>query len=526
MSNNGKQIRSVNTAKDWLRILDKFPTELESQFQKVYGSAQEVIKERRNSIKRLAEKFETEYGNRNEMSIVRSPARVNLMGRHIDHQGGFVNTVAINKEILLAFSPSGDGIINIHNSDSQQFSSHELDPSSFLDITAYSDWISLTGSDEVKELNQKTQGDWSLYILAVYYRLQLHFSKQKLKGLDCFFSGNISVGSGLSSSSALGVAFAKALLQVNTIKISDKLLIELTGESELFLGFHGGKGDQAAIVSAKKGNVSKIGFFPLNIAENSPFPDNLKIVIAFSGLAAKKSGAIKNEYNQRVASYKIAFEILKQFKEIPDSTKYIRDLTPKNRQDTKNLLTAVAKLPKLPSRKDIVEIFNSEKYDMLSTLYTTHQDPGKYDLIGTVLFGLSECTRSKLFHEMLKSNDIDKIRATINASHNGDRLNTQPMNIDTLIEKDTPMTEIPGSYGCSTKDIDLMVDIANDVPGTIGAQIAGAGMGGNIVVLAERNVAEGVLTSLVKKYYQPKNITPDAHICVPISGASILGRPK
>ncbi|MBC8215643.1 MAG: hypothetical protein H8E64_03920 [Candidatus Marinimicrobia bacterium] len=527
MSNNGKQIRSVNAVEDWVTILDKFPPELEMQFQKVYGDDPEVIEERRNSIKRLAEKFATKYKRWNEMSIVRAPARVNLMGRHIDHQGGFINTIAINKEILLAFSGRKDERINIKNTDPAQFSGHTLEPSSILDVSLYTDWISFTVSDSVKALNRKYPGDWSLYILAIYYRIQMHFSDRKLNGLDCMVGGNISVGSGLSSSSALGVAFAKALLKVNKTQISDKVLIELTGESELFLGFHGGKGDQAAIVSAQKGMVSKIGFFPFHISDISPFPDDLKIIIAFSGLSAKKGGAIKSIYNQRVASYKIAFRMLQKMCDKIQLMAHVRDLTPSRIGLTsKEILSLLAQLPKAPTRKDISEYFEGEDNELLATWFRTHEDPGNYDLIGTILFGISECNRSESFHEILRNKDMDKISTFINASHNGDRLKGVELVIDKLVEGDSCLTEIPGKYACSTKDIDTMVDIVNSVPGTFGAQIAGAGMGGNIVVLAKNGVADNVLTELRKKYYEVKDISFDAHSCVPVAGAGILEKPS
>ena len=67
-----------------------------------------------------------------------------------------------------------------------------------------------------------------------------------------------------------------------------------------------------------------------------------------------------------------------------------------------------------------------------------------------------------------------------------------------------------------------MVDIANRVPGTVGAQLAGAGMGGNMTILVKNNYAERVLNELWDHYYQPKNIPFAAHICSPIKGASIL----
>ena len=67
-----------------------------------------------------------------------------------------------------------------------------------------------------------------------------------------------------------------------------------------------------------------------------------------------------------------------------------------------------------------------------------------------------------------------------------------------------------------------MVEIANRVPGTVGAQLAGAGMGGNMTIVVEDDSAESVLHELRHHYYEPHNIPFDAHICKPISGASVL----
>ena len=160
----------------------------------------------------------------------------------------------------------------------------------------------------------------------------------------------------------------------------------------------------------------------------------------------------------------------------------------------------------------------------LDDIYQTHEDPGKYDLIGTILFGISECTRSESFNQILQSGDLEQIRTIIAASHNGDRLGSHNSNsIFDLIKDKIPLTHISGKWGFSTEDIDQMVDISNSIPGTVGAQLAGAGMGGNIVVLVKDGFADDILSALRKEYYEPKNIPFDAHIYNPIFGASILG---
>jgi len=43
-----------------------------------------------------------------------------------------------------------------------------------------------------------------------------------------------------------------------------------------------------------------------------------------------------------------------------------------------------------------------------------------------------------------------------------------------------------------------------------------------MTILVKDNCAENVLHELRDQYYQPKNIPFDAHICCPISGASVF----
>ncbi|MBC8346588.1 MAG: hypothetical protein H8E56_10050 [Candidatus Marinimicrobia bacterium] len=514
----------MHPAIDWQKELSIEPNSNTLKWDSIYGNNPTLIQERKSAFLQLVERFYKAYGEDRTVNISRVPGRVNLMGRHIDHQGGFINTVAINKEILLAFSPREDSNIQIHNMDADSFPPQLLYPQSALDISSFSNWVSFATSEKVIEFNKQNSGNWSLYLLAIFYRLQLQFNHIELKGVDCYVSGNIPVGSGLSSSSALGVAFAKALIHRNQIEISNQLLIELTGESELFVGFMGGMGDQAAIISAKQGMINKIGFFPFHVSDISPFSEDLKLVIAFSGSSAKKGGAVQGMYNQRVASYAIGFKMLQQIWEPAKLVNHVRDLTPNRlNKTTHEILEALNQLPVYPTREDIIDFFDGRETPYLERLFQSHNDPGEYNVIGTLLFRIAECTRSESFSEILKSNQIEKIKSIISASHNGDRVNGHNSpSIEKANEQNISMMNIPGNYGCSTENIDQMVDVANAVPGVVGAQLAGAGMGGNIVILVKKDSAEDVLTELKHNYYNRNNIPLDAHICVPISGASIM----
>jgi galactokinase len=79
----------------------------------------------------------------------------------------------------------------------------------------------------------------------------------------------------------------------------------------------------------------------------------------------------------------------------------------------------------------------------------------------------------------------------------------------------------PGAYGCSTPEIDEMVDLASAVPGVVGAQLAGAGLGGCIMILARNEAVPQVRKALAAGYYRPRDLEPAAIPCRTVEGAGL-----
>jgi galactokinase len=112
-----------------------------------------------------------------------SPGRINLIGEHIDYNDGFVMPAAIDKGIYYAVAPNNSNTINFYAADfNEKF------------------------SIDVKEIKKST--GWRNYVLGVLHEFQL--LNKPLQGFDCAFTGDIPIGSGLSSSAAAegGLAFA------------------------------------------------------------------------------------------------------------------------------------------------------------------------------------------------------------------------------------------------------------------------------------------------------------------------------
>ena len=71
-----------------------------------------------------------------------------------------------------------------------------------------------------------------------------------------------------------------------------------------------------------------------------------------------------------------------------------------------------------------------------------------------------------------------------------------------------------------------MADIANRTPGVAGAQLAGAGLGGCMMVLAKQDAVPLLTENLRTGSYRPRNIRENILVCSPIAGAGPVRFPE
>jgi galactokinase len=64
-----------------------------------------------------------------------------------------------------------------------------------------------------------------------------------------------------------------------------------------------------------------------------------------------------------------------------------------------------------------------------------------------------------------------------------------------------------------------MVELAQDLPGLIGARLTGGGFGGCTVNLVEQEQARNFSAALAERYAARTGITPQIHICHASGGA-------
>jgi galactokinase len=162
---------------------------------------------------------------------VSSPGRINIIGEHTDYNGGFVLPAAINKEV------SAEIRLNGHAS---HCTFHALD----LDEKAEFDWA----------IDASAQTSWQNYLIGVIEELRKRGAD--LRGVDIIFSGNVPIGSGMSSSAALECSIAYGLNELFNLGFDKIALTKIAQKAEHnYVGTMCGIMDQFASMMGKADRV-------------------------------------------------------------------------------------------------------------------------------------------------------------------------------------------------------------------------------------------------------------------------------
>jgi len=515
----------------------------------LYTDDEAVIGDRTGLYRQVLDYAATILDPKDKVLVVRSPGRVNLLGRHVDHQGGNCNLMTIGYETLMVVHPRDDDEIRLYSVDKERFPDHRFSIGEVVAELPWEDWLQVVDSEAVLDMARTAQGNWAQYVLASAIRLQKKYPDIKLNGADLVVAGDIPLAAGLSSSSSLVVAAAEALIEVNRLDTVPTQLVDLAGEGEWFVGTRGGSADHAAIKLGQKGKVVAVTFFDFAVEGTYDFPDDYVLAVCNSGIKAQKSSGARDQFNHRVACYRIGFQLIRQF--FPQYAPLLHHLRDVNTRRLHVPVSAIYKiLLRLPEAATRSELRAMTAPGVLEPFFETHAEPsdGRYPVRGVVLFGLAECERSRRYGSLLASGDVARIGQLMRISHDGDRVSrladngemvpwTYPTSnahllalIDDLESQEpervlrAQLENQAGSYQCSIPEIDNMVDIANRTPGVAGAQLAGAGLGGCMMVMVHRDATDGLARSLTEEFYMPSGREPDILWCRPVAGSGAVLR--
>lgn len=228
------------------------------------------------------EEFQKEYGRDPEVIAV-APGRINLIGEHTDYNEGYVFPAAIDKHVFVAasYAPQGQTALK----------SMELGPSPEFDAVTV----------EPGELE-----GWGAYGAGMAWAMR-EAGLGEFPNVHAVLSGDVPIGSGVSSSAALELAFGVMWLQLKSadVPMKDLALIAQKCENK-FVGVNSGIMDQMASAMGKAGYAMFLDTRSLDI-QYAKVPDELSVVICDT----KKPRALTDSaYNERRAQCEEACRVL------------------------------------------------------------------------------------------------------------------------------------------------------------------------------------------------------------------------
>ena len=221
------------------------------------------------------------------------PGRIEVFGKHTDYAGGRSLVAAVPRGFTVGAAPRTDNLVvatDLRTDDLAEFAA------------------------------DGSRGDaagWRRYPLTVVRRLAANFPEVVLSA-SIKFSSDLPPAAGLSSSSALVIGIAEALIACARIEETGTWQREIRtfeDRASYFgciengstfgalagsrgVGTHGGSEDHAAIVMSVAGHMRECAFAPLRSERLVGMPAGWTFVVAASGVEAHKTGAAKDAFNR------------------------------------------------------------------------------------------------------------------------------------------------------------------------------------------------------------------------------------
>jgi galactokinase len=250
----------------------------------------------------LKEQFHRIFGpgrGADRVHVVRAPGRVNLIGEHTDYNDGFVFPMAIEPEVRIACRSRDDGLVRLAS-------------------TAFSGEI--VEFSVQKKILPSPRGSWDNYSRGV--AAEMLAAGIPLVGMDALIYNTLPVGGGLSSSAAVEVATAKALLTLSGVDMDPSRIALLCQKAEHeYAGVPVGIMDQTVVAAAKAGHAMLLDCRDLSKQYVPIDTRELRVVIVNSMVRHELS---EGEYGKRRQE---CAEAVRFFQKSNPGVKALRDVT-------------------------------------------------------------------------------------------------------------------------------------------------------------------------------------------------------
>jgi galactokinase len=228
--------------------------------------------------------FREHFPSTTPPAIYRAPGRVNLIGEHTDYNLGFVFPIALEMSCYVAIAPAAHGELRVF--------SRDLDAQFAVAVSAIA--------------TVEPSKTWHDYVVGVAQQLQR--AGVAIPAADIWIASEVPTGAGLSSSAALEVSTALALLGSTAMRPLEIARLAQRAETQ-FVGMPCGIMDQYTSVFGREHAALKIDCRDLT-HEDVPLPDDVQI-IAVNSLVKHELGT--SAYRERVAECAEAVAAIQKF---------------------------------------------------------------------------------------------------------------------------------------------------------------------------------------------------------------------
>lgn len=279
-----------------------------------------------------------------------------------------------------------------------------------------------------------------------------------LQGINILFTGNIPKSSGLSSSAALEVATAYMLAVLNDLQIKPVEMASLCQQAE-----NNFVGVNCGIMDQFISRMGKEGHALMIDCRNNEYellPIKSQDYRIVICHSGVERGLVDSEYNKRR-------------KECDEAVGYF-----------------AGKLPhRIEALRDVsLEEFRNYGSDLPEIIFRRARHV------------ITENYRVLTARTALKKGDIDTFGKLMIESHQS----------------------LCDDYEVSCKELDLLVELALKLPGTIGSRMTGAGFGGCTVSLVHQNCLDEFVSNISNTYRDITGIKPEIYVSIPADGVREL----
>ncbi|HEX3570287.1 MAG TPA: galactokinase [Acidobacteriaceae bacterium] len=370
-------------------------------------------------------------------TLYAAPGRVNLIGEHTDYCDGFVMPAAIDFSTVVAISQRNDGRLLVHSVNYEDHVDHALNE--FLD-------------DRFAQLRGGSETRWSDYVAGVLWKLREH-GVPVADGFSITIEGDVPLGAGLSSSAAIEVATAFAVLGAASFDMPLEKIAQLCRAAESgFVGANVGIMDQFVSCCGAQDHAVMIDCRSLQYTL-APIPSDVRIVICNSMVKHSVAGG---EYNTRRA-------------EIEEGTGILR----RHRPEIKALRDATV---------EDLRRWGNEMPD---------------NVLRRCRHVVTEDNRVLAAVDAFRAGDLPRFGQLMREAHISFR----------------------DDFEASCKEIDILVELANERPECFGARLTGGGFGGCTVNLVSADRVDEFTRAMRDGYKQATGIDSDIYVSRASAGA-------